>query len=383
MQFFCNYDDDLTEISKGLSFRDYGAIMTEAVIYAVELSLFLPVAFENVISNELTPWIRAGITDFSICHIFDVELNNDCPSYTKNNDNGYIAIGTFEIAAKQNLNKYKSKLFNILRSNDFLDSFTDQMNIKLGNLTGRRRRRLSSYNEFEALQIEVIDPFGTTTTTTTTTTTPAPTTNITIGPSMNDAVVVDPDKGDIHGFSSGAIVVIVILILIMVIMCIGFGWLYKYKTNKSQTIIEIQREVEGARVEMKQFKAIKSVSQGKSISEAIDQEDHKEDVNLAVMGDQQNDNAASIPGSMANGVPPLDTAGNDGEVGSDLAKLNNYKDSSSSDEPNNNQWAAFGDDNPFDDEELYRDQDLDVVQDINKGGNNSNNNNNALDLFAQ
>ena len=132
--------------------------MIQSIIYSAELSLFLPIHYENTVSNELTPWIRAGVTNSSICHIFDVDLDNNCPSYVLSNSastSQYIAIGLFQIAALKKINKYKTKLSEILTSNNFLNTFNKQMNIKLSNYT--LHRRLISLQAFKASRFAIFD----------------------------------------------------------------------------------------------------------------------------------------------------------------------------------------------------------------------------------
>lgn len=161
--FVCHYKDDITEIAKDLTFRNYASIMHDAAIHTLESILYLPITYERAIINDLTPWIKAGITYFNICHVFSVELSENCVNETTLNNTYYLALARFEIAAMYNIEKFQNKLIEMFTSVLFKEKFSVEMNLRLSNY-------ISTYHGFTSIDIEIIDAeknnimFSTTTT---------------------------------------------------------------------------------------------------------------------------------------------------------------------------------------------------------------------------
>ena len=148
--------------------------MAKVMLHSAELVFLQPIVYDKASINPLAPWRRAGITDFAICNVFNVPLDDSCPEYGNVTSNGgesqYFAIGTFEIAAIENMNAYTNKIMEIFTSDAFIDKFTQQMNEQINNYTLngserriRRRQLLSQYNGFSAISVHIIEPLNYTT----------------------------------------------------------------------------------------------------------------------------------------------------------------------------------------------------------------------------
>ena len=118
--------------------------------------------------------LNANIQSLEICTIFtQFKLSNNCPSipseYNLNIDSEYNSTATFTISTKSQLSQYISWIEHTMESDHFKDKFEDKVNIALTSLNtnhSRRFRRILSNNEFNAIHIEIIDPYNYTTTTT-------------------------------------------------------------------------------------------------------------------------------------------------------------------------------------------------------------------------
>ena len=240
-----------------MSFQDYASVLNEVIVYSAELVFFQPISINNTNTctdrSEYTPWIRAGITDFSICHVFDVEIFTPCPSYeeTTSGDDIYIASGSFEIAAIQSVELYKQEMIDILGSNKFIDTFTEQMNIRLSNYTSRRR--LETWTGFSAIDVAVIDP-NTDTSNPTITPEPTPKPTIIVSPSNTEDLATDTSapttsepstaaNAEISAAATGSdnnsesplvvgLLVTIVLLIVLLIICGIFSY---YQTKKFMT----------------------------------------------------------------------------------------------------------------------------------------------------
>ena len=234
LNFVCIYNEDVSEIHKHLSFRQYASIMEDIMIYSAELVFFQPILYEDatscalILQNELTPWKRAGITDFNICHVFDFDITTSCPKYAElvNYDQEYFAIGSFEIAALQQMDEYKDKIIQIFTSTEFINIFTQQMNIILSNYT--------TYNSFVGIEFMIMDEFNTTTRSPTSTRyNNIPSTTLSADSKENNN---DSSNQSLSPFTELVIVNLVLMICIIVIN-VGFcTYYYRKNLNMSKDV---------------------------------------------------------------------------------------------------------------------------------------------------
>eukprot|EP01084_Bolivina_argentea_P093649 168394_1 len=150
--------------------------MADVLLYSIQFVNYRSPNYNEVEYNQLTPWKRAGIIDFTICRVFNAELiinNIDCPSYSNGAyDATYIAIGKFGIVANNAINQYKNDVIEGVTSNMFKNIFAQNMNNRIYNITSKHTRRiLSEFKIFEAIHIDVIDPLNFTVSTSTVATT--------------------------------------------------------------------------------------------------------------------------------------------------------------------------------------------------------------------
>ena len=169
--------------------------------------------YDDTIINPFIPWKRAGITDFLICNVFNSKLVDDCPKYDRftpsNNKSQHFAMSTLEIAAMESIEEYQTQLIEIFKSNVFIDISTENMNDKLNNYTSNRfgrRRQLSAYNSFSAIDIQIINS------------------------SNNTIIGVKEDDG--NGISSNFIVLIIVVIAVMILLIIVLIILYIFHKKR-------------------------------------------------------------------------------------------------------------------------------------------------------
>ena len=222
----------MSDIIKDLTLKEYAEIMIDAIIIAGKLVYFQPIDYASAITNALTPWRKAGITKFNMCSVFDIEINDICKDYgIPENTEGYIAIGSFTIGAIESVYAFEERLNEILMSDDFKETFTEQMNVKLSNYTSNARRLLS-YTQFETIEIRIVDPLNVTnlnigavveTTTTITTTSDQES----VGVNNQGRTASDTDS------RVNTLIAIVIIFGIVIIIC-GIILFYKYRKDKDK-----------------------------------------------------------------------------------------------------------------------------------------------------
>ena len=209
-QFRCRYRDLLPDFVPLRS--RYGIIFGNAILRTI-----------SSLQSDL--WTERGcsVIDFIICTVFTIDIINDsCKTDVFDsdssglNENEYYAYGTFGIRMlPQYRHEYQLYISSLMSSNDFIDTFTQNMNDDLdeeANTDSESNRRLLTDN-FKALSIEVIDAS-------------AATTN------------VDDDD-------SSEIIVAVILVLVGLLIVIGYIWyIKKKKGDENETRSGTNRAVE-------------------------------------------------------------------------------------------------------------------------------------------
>jgi len=159
--FRCKYRDlVLTHYTdNGLTVERYSEIMTNAMLSAISISQ------QASGRNDI---ISSSVHELDICVVFtDDTVSSDGTCEASENfedqDSGqldsdeFFAFGTFGIRAKlENFDSYKSYIFDLMQSSEFLSAFTVSMNDALDTeLTTRRRRRSLLATEFEAILLEI------------------------------------------------------------------------------------------------------------------------------------------------------------------------------------------------------------------------------------
>jgi len=207
LHLICKYEDDKDYVTLTLSFADYANAMQDVLFSLLQTG-----------SDE------ADITQFIICTVFSKTLPNtdtECPSYSElienedEDEDEYIAIGTVDIFAEENLNTYKQWIINELTSKNFAILFENQMNQRLDNLTKsgqlrRRRRLLETYESFKVIELSVVDG--------------------------NNATDEDSDNEQLTGQEADSTVIVVVSVVGVVLLLLVIGGLvYLYCRTKNVT----------------------------------------------------------------------------------------------------------------------------------------------------
>eukprot|EP01084_Bolivina_argentea_P138773 244251_1 len=267
LHWICRYNGGLPmDISK----RQYANILLNALFITLKLISGKSAKYEDGdIWGDNIDWNRAGIINFKMCVVFsDIGIGTECDTFNPllinddNNNDGeyddyeYYAVGTFDIVADQFINRYKNALKTTVESLDFKIKFTNEVNSEINMQNNRRRMRnlLDKSNEFNAVLIEVIDPY-----------------NITIVNTESSDTIISDDTmhvGDILW-----IIVIVILVLGALII-IGIIVFKKcVKKNGIATVNDIKKEGKiKTHVQMNEF--------GKVPDKSMDIDDENNDINL-------------------------------------------------------------------------------------------------------
>ena len=162
LHFICKYKDNKDFITTYLSLSSYADILKNIILNVIPSFLLHPIEYNETDSKSLATWKRGGIIDFLICNIFDSELGNidfECPSYslTTTEDDTYSAIGIFAIVADEAISSYQDRITEIMISSSFQQKCSENMNERLNNETNNGRRLLS-YDSFDIISVEIIDP---------------------------------------------------------------------------------------------------------------------------------------------------------------------------------------------------------------------------------
>ena len=222
LHFVCRYNDDEKSALRHLSYTGYARSMEKMILKSIQTIFARSIDYEEDLWDVYKPWRRGGISSFIICNIFDTSLQDDCPKYGDTavaDDGEYIAIGLFGIVANQQLTIYQEQILSILTGDSFRNTFTQNMNEELNNVTSRRR--LLEYTSFEAIKVNVIDPLNDTNHGFDTTT------------EEPDDDEFNQDNTDNSSTTTTIILVLVVVLMLVMIFC-GYVVFRKYKDRNGE-----------------------------------------------------------------------------------------------------------------------------------------------------
>eukprot|EP01084_Bolivina_argentea_P074144 134522_1 len=269
LHFICYYKDDEDILTK-LTLSEYGNKFMNIIIKTIESITSEAFYYNKATKNALNPWIKGGVLNFTICNIFDTELDNvnfECPVYLKNsnekNKNIFISVGVFDIISDNELNQYQEWIVSNLESQSFKNMFTENMNDELTE-TISTRRRLLEYDAFKAIRFMIVDP-------------------------MNDKVSEEQTDGE----TIILIVVIIGVLFVLIILSLLVYLKYKKQSKEQEGIPDNKQNME-QEIEMNELQNIDGHMHQQEKRDTVDKNDV---VNL-----MENMNDVEMDGDVVNMV---------------------------------------------------------------------------------
>eukprot|EP01083_Nonionella_stella_P105570 303708_1 len=241
LHFVCVYSDSKDDVIVSTTLKDYAHFMTDLILSSLQTVTLQAVQYEDSINNGLTAWQRAGIIDFTICSVFDIEISTigiECPNYSVSEDSSdskdvYVSVGIFGIVADAALSEYKQWIINQMQSVSFKNEFTENMNERMDNMgmVEGSRRMLLKYNGFRVIDISVIDP------------------NDTL---LLSTLVTLPDDDDLSRNDTSANTIVVVVICLCVFIAIFALAMYYRKVRPKEQDKDVEGMVEDNGIEMRE-----------------------------------------------------------------------------------------------------------------------------------